>query len=429
VGGLLKARTVMSSAPHPHSSGKRITQKHRVWAVKLWHGGHFFGWLRLLIHNRFAIGPCCLHSLVFISISTLLNTVLRSLQELIWGRQLRKTEIVHAPLFIIGHWRTGTTLLHELLTLDQQHTYPTTYECFSPNHFLLTEWCFSRLFRFFLPSQRPMDNMPMAWNRPQEDEFALCNLGQPSPYLTIAFPNRRPQCQEFFDLEGVPSEALESWKASFLGFLRQLTVRNPKRIVLKSPTHTYRIRVLLEMFPDARFVHVVRNPYVVFPSTVHLWQSLYAHQALQHPTFKGVEDYVFDSFLHMYEKLEEARPVLDSSRFYELRYEDLVRDPITQVRAIYEHLELGDVEQLLPKLKQYMANTADYKTNRYELPPELRDTITQRWGHVIQRYGYTYDTSDDESRPKPDGAAHQSMREVSPLGTRYNKQAENSRAM
>src|SRR5262245_38167708 len=91
---LLKTRTIMSSAPHPHSSGKRSMQKHRVWAVKLWHGGHFFGWLRLLIHNRFAIGPCCLHSLVFISISTLLNTVLGSVQALIWGRQLRKVEIV-----------------------------------------------------------------------------------------------------------------------------------------------------------------------------------------------------------------------------------------------------------------------------------------------------------------------------------------------
>jgi hypothetical protein len=237
-----------------------------------------------------------------------------------------------------------------------------------------------------------MDNMPIAWNRPQEDEFALCNLGQPSPYLTIAFPNCRPQYPEYFDLEGVPPEALDRWKACFLRFLRQVTVRNPKRIVLKSPTHTYRIKVLLDLFPDARFVHIVRNPYVVFPSTVNLWQSLYAHQGLQHPAFEGLEDYVFDNFIHMYEKLEEARPMLDSSRFYELRYEDLVRDPIGQLRTIYEHLELGDFEQLLPKLKPYLADTADYKTNRYELPPELRDTITQRWGHVIRRYGYACDS-------------------------------------
>ena len=232
----------------------------------------------------------------------------------------------------------------------------------------------------------------MTWNSPQEDEFALCNLGQPSPYLTIAFPNRRPQYPEYFDLERASPKGLARWKACFLHFLRQVTVRNQKRIILKSPTHTYRIKVLLELFPDARFVHIVRNPYVVFPSTINLWQSLYAHQGLQHPAFKGLEEYVFDNFIHMFEKLEEARPMMRSSRFFELRYEDLVQDPSGQLRAIYENLELGDFEQVLPKLKSHIAGTANHKANRYELPPELHDTITQRWGHVIQRYGYACDS-------------------------------------
>jgi hypothetical protein len=382
----------MSSGHFSYGSGTRNPLIHRVWAVKLWLGADFCGWVRLLSHNHFAIGLCCIHWLVSISICTLLNTAVRYLQELRWGKQLRETEIAQAPLFIIGHWRTGTTLLHDLLTLDPRHTYPTTYQCVFPNHFLLTEWCFSRLFRLLLPSHRPMDNIPMTWDRPQEDEFGLCNLGLPSPYLTLAFPNRRPQYPEYFDLVGVPPEALDRWKACLVRFLRQITVRNPKRIVLKSPTHTYRIKVLLDLFPDARFVHIVRNPFVVFPSTINLWQSLYAHQSLQHPTLEGLEDYVFDNFIHMYEKLEEARPILDASRFYELRYEDLVRNPVEQLRAIYEHLELGDFEEVLPRLKLYIADTADYKTNRYELPPELRNTIMQRWGHVIRHYGYACDS-------------------------------------
>jgi omega-hydroxy-beta-dihydromenaquinone-9 sulfotransferase len=389
----LRERIIMSSAPSPHGSGRKNSQKHPAWAPKLWHGGDFFGWLKLLIHNRLAVEPCCLHWLVSISIATAATTTLRHLQELIWGRRVRETEITYAPLFIIGHWRSGTTLLHELLTLDQRHTYPTTYECFFPNHFLLTERYFTRLLGFFMPSRRPMDNMPMAWDRPQEDEFALCNLGQPSPYWTIAFPNCRPQYPAYFDLEDVPPEALHRWKQCFLRFLKQITVHNPnKRIVLKSPTHTYRLKALLDLFPTALFVHIVRNPYVVFPSTVSMWKALYVDQGLQNPKFEGLEDYVFDNFLHMYEKLDETRSLVDSSRFYELRYEDLVREPIKQVRAMYEHLELGNFEQVLPKLKQYMANTADYKTNRYELPPKLRDTISQRWGHVIRRYGYACDS-------------------------------------
>jgi hypothetical protein len=291
-------------------------------------------------------------------------------------------------VFIIGHWRTGTTLLHELLTLDTNHTYPTTYECFFPSHFLLTEWHFTRLFRFLVPSRRPMDNVAMAWNRPQEDEFALCNLGQPSPYLTIVFPNRPPQYPEYFDLEDLPHKALQRWKKCFLLFLKQVTWRSPKRLILKSPPHAYRIKVLLDLFPEARFIHIVRNPYVVFPSTMRLWQSLYPAQGLQNPNFEGLEDYVFDNFVHLLEKVEAARPLLSSSRFYELRYEDLVRDPIEQVRTLYEQLELGDFAPVLPKLQQYMTDTTDYQTNSYKLSPELYGKITQRWGHVIRHYGY-----------------------------------------
>ena len=89
---------------------------------------------------------------------------------------------------MIGHWRSGTTLLHELLVRDPRHTYPDTYACFAPNHFLVSGWWMKPCLKVLLPSQRPIDNMPAGWDHPQEDEFALCNMGVPSPYLTIIFP-------------------------------------------------------------------------------------------------------------------------------------------------------------------------------------------------------------------------------------------------
>jgi omega-hydroxy-beta-dihydromenaquinone-9 sulfotransferase len=369
------------------STAKR--QKNRL--PKLWMGGNVSSWVKLLVHNRCAIEPRYLHWLVFISISTLRNTIFGYLQELLWGKQVRHTHIKHAPLFVIGHWRTGTTLLHELLTLDPRHTYPTTYACVSPNHFLLTERRFTRLFQSLLPSRRPMDNMVLAWDRPNEDEFALCNLGQPSPYLTFAFPNRPPQYPEYFNLDTVSPAARQRWKQCLLRFLTQLTVRTPKRLILKSPTHTWRIKILLELFPQAQFIHIVRNPYDVFPSTVHVWKTLYQDFGLQRPRFAGLEDYVFDTFLHMHKTLDETRGLVPPSQFHELRYEDLVKDPIGEVAAIYDQLKLGDFEAIRPRLKQYMAETADYQTNRFKLPPELRDMITQRWGQIIRRYGYTCD--------------------------------------
>ena len=233
-----------------------------------------------------------------------------------------------------------------------------------------------------------MDNMPLGFDRPQEDEFALCNMGIGSPYLTFAFSNRPPQDQEFLDMEGLSPRELARWKRAFLWFLKCVTVQDPKRIVLKSPPHTGRIRVLLELFPDARFVHIVRDPYVLFPSTVHLWRQLYKVHGFQTPKCEGLEDYVFETFNRMYAAFDAQRGLIPKGRFSEIRYEDLVADPVRQMRRIYEELQLGGFDEALPALEEHVAATAGYKTNRYELPEETRDQITRRWGKFIEQYGY-----------------------------------------
>src|SRR5262249_34441633 len=154
-------------------------------------------------------------------------------------------------------WRTGTTLLHELLIQDPRHCFPNTYQCLDPNNFLLTERYFKKWFWFLLPERRPMDNMEVGWERPQEDEFALCMLGQPSPYLDIIFPNRPPLTPGALDLEGLTGTQRRQWKRTFYRFLQALTYHDPRRLVLKSPPHSCRIKTLLELFPDARFIHIV----------------------------------------------------------------------------------------------------------------------------------------------------------------------------
>jgi hypothetical protein len=367
---------------------------------RIWEGFDFFGWMRLLVRNRFAVGPRQFYIAVVVTFVSLLHTLLRWLQSGLLGSRPERTPIRHAPLFIVGHWRTGTTLLHELLILDDRHTYPNTYQCLVPNHFLLSERWLKRLVWFLMPSRRPMDNMAAGWDRPQEDEFALCMLGQPSPYLTIAFPNRSPQDQEALDLERLSKPALRDWKEALVRFLSQLTWRDPRRLILKSPTHSCRIGVLLELFPDARFVHIVRDPYVVFPSTVNLWMALYETHGMQTPTFAGLEEHVFETFTHLYRKLEEGKRLVRPNRFHEVRYEDLIRDPEGEMRTLYEKLELDGFEELLPKLREYLTSNAGYQTNRYpQLSPELRQEITRRWGEVIHRYGY------DASPAAPAGAA------------------------
>jgi hypothetical protein len=345
-------------------------------------------WFPLLLRNRLSISPICIAMAVLICGLSFLNFILWAIQAVLLGRKIARTKIEDDPIFVIGHWRSGTTLLHELLVLDQRHTFADTYACFAPNHFLASGWMMRPCLSVLLPTRRPIDNMAAGWSHPQEDEFALCNMGVPSPYLTIVFPNNPPQCQEYFDFQGVPPAAMERWKQTLLWFLKCITVRNPKRIVLKSPAHTCRIKTLLEMFPKARFVHIVRDPYVLFPSTMNLWKRLYRDQGLQAPKYEGLEEYVFTTLTRMYEAFERDRPLLGPGQFCEVRYEELVADPLRQMRVVYEELKLGDFEAVRPAIEAYFAKQKDYKTNRFELAPETRAEITRRWSKYLQQYGY-----------------------------------------
>jgi hypothetical protein len=361
----------------------------REWAPLFWTGMNFTGWMRLLIRNHFAVHWTRWHHAVLLTGASVFHSVYRGLDWLCYGWRANRTKIPQEPIFVIGHWRAGTTLLHELMVLDERHTSPTTYECLVPNHFLSSEDFARRFLNFLLPAHRPMDNMAAGWDRPQEDEFALCNLGIPSPYLTIPFPNKGPQYEEYLTLEGLSPDELARWKQALVRFLKQITFRRPKRIVLKSPPHTCRIKVLLEMFPRARFVHIVRDPFVVYASTYNLWKTLYRKHGLQKPTYAGLQEHVLRTFERMYEKFEAERELIDPAHFCEIRYEELVRDPVGSLRTIYEKIGLDKFDSVLPALEQYVSATEGYRTNKYELTDEARGQVSQRWADFIRRYGYS----------------------------------------
>src|SRR5262245_9334446 len=360
------------AAPAALSAALAKPAKKQRWAPRVWEGCDCFTWLRLLAANRFAVGPRYWYIAGIISASSVMNAALRWMLNARYGEQVRNTVIDKHPIFVIGHWRTGTTLLHEFFIRDPRFGFPDMQDCFNPNHSLLTNHFFKRYCKWMMPSQRPMDNMHMGWERPQEDEFALALLGLPSTYTDFAFPNRPPMNPGALDLSGLTPKELAKWKRLFVRFLKEVTVRTGKQLVLKSPPHTARIPTLLELFPDARFVHIVRDPYVVFPFTVHLWKSMAATHGLQKPMWPGIEEKVFREFRVIYDRLEEARPFLKPGRFHELRYEELIRDPVGEMRKVYDELELDGFQVLRPRIEDYLRQNAGYETNKYELTPEQR---------------------------------------------------------
>ena len=363
--------------------------KARPWHLRVWHGMTVSAWFSMLARNRFAVSPWRAVRIVTVSLASLNNSLLALVQHLLLGRRIARTRIHQSPIFVIGHWRSGTTLLHELLALDDRHTYPDTYACLAPSHFLISRYVYAWWAKILLPKRRPMDNVPVGWKHPQEDEWALCTMGIPTPYVVFAFPNRSPQYPRYADLRGLSAGELNRWKRAFVWFLKCVSFQSPKRIVLKSPLHTCRVDVLSELFPDARFVHIVRDPYAVYPSTIRLWTRLWACQALQVPTLDGLGESVLANFNRMYQAFESSRHKIKPNRLCEVRYEDLVADPIRQMKRIYQELELGDFDAVLPAMEQYVAGMSGYITNRHQLSPQERTRIAQEWRDFFERYGYS----------------------------------------
>jgi LPS sulfotransferase NodH len=350
-------------------------------------------WWRLLRDGEFAISPSRLGLAVSISIATPFNTVLMGLQSLLYRRRIREAELHGPPVFIIGHWRSGTTLLHELLVRDERWSSPSTYQCFAPSHFLLTEWFFRRFARWLLPGKRPMDNMDTGWDRPQEDEFALVNLGMPSPYRRIAFPRRGPVDMDYLDFEGVDETARQRWIETLQAFLHRVSASTTRPLVIKSPTHTGRVAMLATAFPNARFIHITRDPRALFPSTCRLWRSLDEVQALQAPQADnqddGIEEYVLTCFAKMYQSFHQQREQIDQNRLIDIRYEDLIADPISTLEKIYDSLRLADFETVRADIQDWTDNEHQaYQTNAHQLSTAQETRLQARWGEYFKRYGY-----------------------------------------
>lgn len=354
---------------------------------KLWHGMAFGAWLRLLARNRFQVEWSRSHTALIVTLFSIGNSLLRILQGLVYGGRIASTT-VEAPIFIIGHYRTGTTLLHELLSRDDRFTFPTTYECFSPNHFLLTEGLVSKYLGFMLPAKRLQDNMHQGWERPQEDESALLNLGAATPYARCAFPNHPDPYPGADDLEGLSPRERNRWMRILLRFMKEVTFLRPRPLVLKSPSHTCRIKYLLQMFPQARFIYTIRDPAEVIPSSLKLWRVVFANQGFQTPTFEGFKDRVFDEFNAMHEAAEQGRRLVPAEQFTQVRYEDLIDDPIAELERVYEQLDLGKLGNATEAMQRYLGNNRDYRKNQHVLNDAERNEIAQRTNAYRTVHGY-----------------------------------------
>ena len=345
--------------------------------VHLLEGVTFGDWVRLLRRERFRISPRRWPRALWITGMSLGNSVLARRVERRFGAAVRAAK-VDAPVFILGHYRSGTTYLHELLSLDDRFASPSRFQTFNPHTFLSTD-------RWLKPLVEPF----MLPRRVQEDEVAHLVLTQLSPYLDWCFPRSPTGYGRYLTFRDAAPEEAAAWCAGVKSFLQALTLQTGKPLVLKSPTHTARVRLLLQTFPDARFVHIHRDPYKVFISTIGLLKAIQPVFRLQGGPRAVDVDEVLRVYTEMYEAYFYDRALIPTGQLVEIAYEDLARDPVGQVRSIYESLSLGAFEPFRPALDAYLVTQAGYRKTRHpQLDAALKARIAAAWSRTFDAWGY-----------------------------------------
>ncbi|BDD06617.1 sulfotransferase family protein (plasmid) [Aureibacter tunicatorum] len=311
-------------------------------------------------------------------------------EEAVYGKQVQKFHLDQDPVFILGHWRSGTTHLHNLMCKDPQFGYVTTYQGVFPNMLFSSQWLFKSFMNLAMPKKRATDNVKLGVNLPQEEEFGLGNTTPHSFYNFWFFPQDTMEYyQKYLMFEGLSDQEYEDWKSSYKKFVNRAMLNTKgKRFISKNPPHTSRVKQLLDIYPNAKFVYIYRNPYTVFESTSKFMWATIQGLMLQDFTKEQLESNILEIYKGMYDKYESEKTLIPDGNLIEIKFEDLEKDNIGWLKHIYQSLSLPGLDFAMPHFEAYAAQQKGYKKNAYNYQEETVRKVKEHWGFALDKWGY-----------------------------------------
>jgi hypothetical protein len=346
-------------------------------------------WRRVLADNGGAVEAPFVPRAALITAASAYNTALGAREQRRFGDAVSSTAVA-PPLILLGHWCSGLAELQRLLSLDDRFACPNLHQVRHPRTFLSTETAHVRLTRWMLPSRHPSDGLLLGPTVPEDDEYALANLTGLSPYMGGLFPRRRAHyLSTYLTLGEAPPDDIRAWRDALVGFSRKLAWKHARPLVLRSPLYTARLERLLDVFPDARFVHVVRDPYAVFGATCRSSAAAIPYNRLQRAPALDVPAFVIDRYTRMYDAFFADRGLVPPGRLCDARFEDIVRDPVRAVRDVYAALDLPAFDRLAPRLARVGTDSAGRDADvGPPLPDDVRRRVASAWRRSFDAWGY-----------------------------------------
>ena len=360
------------------------------------------GWATLLWKYYDCFSFEYLHRVAFITVMAVVNSLLSLVEYVSYEGSIQETILPDDPIIIIGHPRSGTTLIHNLLSLDAKNFFYCNTFCVGfPSSFLWFEDFGKKYLNFLISGTRPMDNMPLHFDLPQEDELATNVLsGGHSYYMSLWIMRNEEKIRKLFDFNpdlGAVKDDEAVWTKSFVYFMKKVVLKEKlsmrrngmnemtRRLVIKSPIHTGRINILRKIFPKAKFVYIHRNPIEVFQSAVHMADTTYWFCYFSSPSDDQILNMIMWQFKYMFKQYNRAvlmpmqatgqRVLTDD--VVEVAYKDFLADPMGSLKMIYKYIGVafddGVFAEELKALREYKVNTFN------SLSDHIKAYVKEQW--------------------------------------------------
>ncbi|MEZ6068469.1 MAG: sulfotransferase [Planctomycetaceae bacterium] len=183
---------------------------------------------------------------------------------------------------------------------------------------------------------------------------------------------------------------LENWKAAYTNLMRKVVLRLRKESGAEVARQHTANPVLLEMFPDAKFAYIQRNPFDVFNSTLHMRKTMFRENCMGKPHLREQSDNILWLQEFLFQTYEEDKKLIPPGRLYEMKFEELEADPLGGIEQTYQALNLPNWDRLKTILEPQVPGLKEYKKNTFQYKPELMNEVYDRLKVIFDHYGYPH---------------------------------------
>jgi len=301
----------------------------------------------------------------------------------------KNLEIIKPPIYILGHWRSGTTLLHNLLCSFKGTVYPTTYHSVFPNNIFFLRGLIKQIMQYYLPEKRLVDRLRMHVDLPQEEDFGLGNEAGYSFYYWFYFPKDHQRItNEFLFLPSEDQLRNKIYRERYIRFIERCIMHlGGDQYVAKNPPNTARIPFLMDLFPESRYIYIERNPYEVLISSFRFFKGFLKTLQLQDIDDDSLWDFIYDTYVTLYNKYQEDKKLIPPSNLVELKYENVVADLGLTLKTLNQGL-LSDMKADETKLRFILEEHKMHKANTYSFDKSYINKVNEKLGGLIEKQGY-----------------------------------------